>query len=377
MQVKCTSCRAYQSLSDKCEYCGVKLNINNENKEVSNEDLKSFKLAFFEFNNKNYSRSSLLFDEIIKNDSELFVAWVYKVMSDFLNTFTFSVDFDILLKNIKFLVENSKNESNLRFLEEKLIFLIEKIYLDEYTDRTRDIHFEQYIRLRGAYTDNFFEFLNYLSQLFSIDFSQKLIKILVNYFEYHKSHVYGYIGTGREINADGVNLMKDLLYKDPETSHQLFKAILEANVGIFERRIIDIAPIGLDKNTIDSNLQYCKELANAFFKITNIDQDRVFNDFELKVKSLPVVKENNSTEKKDGCFIATAAMQDYDHPVVVDLRLFRDNWLLKRKWGANFTIWYYQHSPKAARVIEQSSVLRRLTFFLIVKPLQIITKPLK
>ena len=139
--IKCKSCGAYQSLSGKCEYCGVKLHITEENKEVSNEDLKSFKLAFFEFNNKNYSKSSLLFDELIKKDSELFIAWVYKVMGDFLNTFSYRVDFDILSKNIKFLIENSKNESNLRFLEEKLIFLIEKIYLDEYFDRGLSYHY--------------------------------------------------------------------------------------------------------------------------------------------------------------------------------------------------------------------------------------------
>ncbi len=78
-----------------------------------------------------------------------------------------------------------------------------------------------------------------------------------------------------------------------------------------------------------------------------------------------------------GCFIATAAMGDYDHPVVVDLRFFRDNWLLKRKWGVNFTNWYYTHGPIAANAIEKSIVLRKITFLLIVKPLQIITSRFK
>jgi len=78
-----------------------------------------------------------------------------------------------------------------------------------------------------------------------------------------------------------------------------------------------------------------------------------------------------------GCFIATAAMGDYDHPVVLDLRLFRDNWLLKRNWGINFTNWYYTHGPKAASVIEKSTSMKKLTFYLVVKPLQIITRNLK
>lgn len=83
------------------------------------------------------------------------------------------------------------------------------------------------------------------------------------------------------------------------------------------------------------------------------------------------------SEKKGGCFIATAAMGDYNHPVVMDLRLFRDNWLLKRHWGVKFTNWYYTHGPKAANIIEKSTLLRKVTFFTIVKPLQILTKRFK
>jgi hypothetical protein len=83
------------------------------------------------------------------------------------------------------------------------------------------------------------------------------------------------------------------------------------------------------------------------------------------------------SEKKGACFIATAAMGDYNHPVVMDLRLFRDNWLLKRDWGVKFTNWYYTYGPKAANIIEKSILLKKLTFFAIVKPLQILTKRFK
>jgi hypothetical protein len=82
----------------------------------------------------------------------------------------------------------------------------------------------------------------------------------------------------------------------------------------------------------------------------------------------------NSQSGKAGCFIATAAMGNYDHPVVMDLRFFRDNWLLKRNWGRKFTKWYYKHGPKAATLIEKSVILKKLTFIFVVKPLQLITK---
>lgn len=86
------------------------------------------------------------------------------------------------------------------------------------------------------------------------------------------------------------------------------------------------------------------------------------------------ISESKNEKPKSGCFIATAAMGDYDHPVVVDLRLFRDNWLRERKWGKNFITWYYEKGPKAAKVIEKSTLLRKITFFTIVKPLHLLTR---
>ena len=95
------------------------------------------------------------------------------------------------------------------------------------------------------------------------------------------------------------------------------------------------------------------------------------------VEQLGEANDISSASGAAGCFIATAAMGDYDHPVVIDLRDFRDDWLLKRNWGVKFTNWYYSHGPKAASVIEKSFFLRRLTFIFLVKPLHIITKRIK
>ena len=92
---------------------------------------------------------------------------------------------------------------------------------------------------------------------------------------------------------------------------------------------------------------------------------------------IPIGTENEKPAGAGGgCFIATAAMGDYDHPVVMDLRLFRDNWLLQRDWGVKFTKWYYTHGPKAAKIIDKSTILKKITFMVIVKPLQVLTKSL-
>lgn len=112
----------------------------------------------------------------------------------------------------------------------------------------------------------------------------------------------------------------------------------------------------------------CKQFYNNVFDSTKFTES-------LETSVLP--KDQKKSTSTGGCFIATATMGDYNHPVVMDLRMFRDNWLLNRVWGIKFTNWYYTHGPKAAKVIEKSILLKKITFLLIIKPLQIITKNLK
>ena len=91
--------------------------------------------------------------------------------------------------------------------------------------------------------------------------------------------------------------------------------------------------------------------------------------FEIESWNEEVVQE--TTKSKGKCYIATSVMGDYDHPVVQDLRLFRDNWLLKREWGKKFTNWYYNYGPVAANFIDKSFILKKITYLIIVKPLQL------
>jgi hypothetical protein len=61
------------------------------------------------------------------------------------------------------------------------------------------------------------------------------------------------------------------------------------------------------------------------------------------------------------CFIATAAFADASHPVVCDLREFRDRVLLRHPSGVKFVLWYYRVSPAIAHWIDRRPVARRLT----------------
>jgi hypothetical protein len=69
-------------------------------------------------------------------------------------------------------------------------------------------------------------------------------------------------------------------------------------------------------------------------------------------------------------------MGSYDHPVVMDLREFRDEWLLKRKWGIGFNEWYYKYGKISAVFIGKSKFLKILSFYIIVKPIHFISSVL-
>jgi len=70
-----------------------------------------------------------------------------------------------------------------------------------------------------------------------------------------------------------------------------------------------------------------------------------------------------------GCYIATAAMGDYNHPLVIELRDFRDNWILTKRWGPTFVNFYYRYGSILANYIQNSTFFRRISYLLIVIPL--------
>ena len=108
------------------------------------------------------------------------------------------------------------------------------------------------------------------------------------------------------------------------------------------------------------------ELLRELFQFTKSELNRISPNNEV-----------TNPKSTSGCFIATATMGNYNHPVVYELRQFRDNWLLKKSWGRNFTKWYYKKSPSVAEYIRNSSTLKTLTFTFIVFPLYCISKLIK
>lgn len=65
-----------------------------------------------------------------------------------------------------------------------------------------------------------------------------------------------------------------------------------------------------------------------------------------------------------GCYIATMAYGDYDHPQVMVLRQFRDSYLSKRDWGKKFIKFYYANSPRWVETLKDhkriNSLIRKI-----------------
>lgn len=73
--------------------------------------------------------------------------------------------------------------------------------------------------------------------------------------------------------------------------------------------------------------------------------------------------------KKEGCFIATAAAGDYNHPQVVILRILRDNFIMSYSWGRLFVWAYYKISPSIASLIEKSPITQVMVMRFFVSPI--------
>lgn len=76
----------------------------------------------------------------------------------------------------------------------------------------------------------------------------------------------------------------------------------------------------------------------------------------------------------DGCYIATMAYGDYDHPQVLELRTFRDDFLSKSYLGRNFIKLYYKYSPLLVEKLKDKAKINDIIRTLLDQFIKIIKK---
>ncbi len=323
MQIKCTSCGASQNTNEgeECSFCGSTIIANEEIKnriDKLNANGNLFKLAEVAFEGSDFDEAINYYNKCLEVESEFFEAWYKKGLSILKTSTIGNFKSQQSISAFKQAINNSPNADGFKKrLKKDVIPFISDYYIVSFD------HFKQFKTLANS----------------GIEFAEKLTRA----------------NDTVEFIIDQIGLDIDEIKK----IHSVLSDISTKMAGVILGTMFDKG--GLDKIN--------KDFDHAIKKIKFIRDE--------KLLPLWLNLEPEIATKMKGCFIATAAMGDYDHPVVCDLRLFRDNWLLKRNWGINFTNWYYTHGPKAALVIERSVVLKKLTFVFVVKPLQLLTKKLR
>jgi hypothetical protein len=396
MQVKCQSCGAIAELkgNDNCIFCGALIQDVLQNKTVNTKS--DLTLAMVQYRDNDYEKCIRTLNKIISKDPENQTALVYKYLCKL----------DLYELN---LFESEDNLFN-RLKNSGITKLREDVYEDLYITLKKKI-----LTNEGSYNvfnpefeiayDKLFDFLNYQNT----DFKNKIINILIDVYSWKQNQ------TSRKIeNESGYtyrlgyrpnmlgeiskliiefkkwDIDKALIRRAIMTIKELYSATInyywkEAEQA-YNDYIVDKKPLNEDNLEYKINLyREIQDSANLFsfineYQVASPGIDFGYDAFKYEMLDLEskfnAMVLSKAGEKKK-CFIATATMCDNNHPVVIDLRAFRDNWLLKRNWGVNFTNWYYTYGPKAANAIEKSIVLKKITFLLIVKPLQIITSRFK
>jgi hypothetical protein len=142
-----------------------------------------------------------------------------------------------------------------------------------------------------------------------------------------------------------------------------------------------------NKSFNENDLNEIKNIVRLILEIKSKKSDwtytEIFKDVPLMTNRIDFIINNignhdlfiqKNKSSSSNCFIATATIGDYNHPIVTDLQEFRDQYLLNREWGKKFTQWYYVYGRIVAGYIEHSKPLKLISFILLIKPLHMLVK---
>jgi hypothetical protein len=383
MQKKCISCGAIQDVIEQqnCKYCGSAIELSPKNKKAvkQNSDLS---LALIEFRDNDFEKCISTLNKIISKDPENQTVLVYKHMCDFR---LYDCDTNFF---------NKLNKSEITTINDE-------VYDDLYITFKRNIlpnEQHSYNPLLEITYDKLFKFLTYQNAIFK----NKILNLIIEVYSWEQQQ------TSRKLEKEDSNhwglgyrpyMLEDIkrlifFFEKENINKENIKKIISTIQNLY---IETIKYYWKETEQAFNNFNLNKE-PSEFYKVEykiNLYQEihdvsnliELINQYQIKYPDIDLkcdkfkteilnVKDKfksidaTSYEDKKKCFVATAVMGDYNHPVVLDLRQFRDNWLLKHELGIRFTNWYYTYGPFAASTIEKSKILKTLTFLLIIKPIQ-------
>lgn len=158
---------------------------------------------------------------------------------------------------------------------------------------------------------------------------------------------------------DNQDKIESLYIQDIEQYNTLKKDILDLFEGIFINIYAEFIQLN-SKDDLILFIMIMKRKSNdfKFASVLKIDEE-----YSLRIDKI-------LNENKKGCYIATMAYGDYDHPQVMVLRKFRDDKLSQSAFGRWFIKTYYHYSPKLVEKLKNSNQINKLirsTLNLIIK----------
>jgi hypothetical protein len=361
MNTKCTTCGAPQQLNDlnTCIYCGDILKNENLNENL----LKEFIPIKYEYSQQNYSKVVKLADDYLKKDIFNIPCWCYKISSEFFHKSNNNgfYDFSILSNSLKSLLDLKITTSlSQKVIENQITSVLDKIVIPH------DIlTFRNYQDLENIINENFnSEFSDYCKT-----------KYTTKFFKNNNGN-HNQIYNPKDFDplfAEAAVLIINAQQGSTSLIQRSFKLGYNRSGRIFDQ-LESAGIIGPSQGSKPREvLIKSKSELNILLSTLGINPIPIIDDVAKEKSNVP----NAQSTSKKGCFIATATMGDYNHPIVLDLRYFRDNWLSEQSWGPRFVNWYYKNSPFAAKFIERNKYLRKVVFYILIKPLHFISKKLQ
>lgn len=180
------------------------------------------------------------------------------------------------------------------------------------------------------------------------------------------------LGNGKsfsDINSfiDGCRSDLLLVRQKLGTSNSLYLKISSAVASAAINALVEkinaaqqMANITSDRNSLKGDVA---SALSTMSKISSLDMTsecrNYFNSNNSTLNSI-----NSQLNPSGGCYIATMAYGDYDHPQVMVLRQFRDSYLSKRDWGKKFIKFYYANSPRWVETLKDhkriNSLIRKI-----------------
>ncbi|HEA29696.1 MAG TPA: hypothetical protein ENH91_06835 [Leeuwenhoekiella sp.] len=169
-------------------------------------------------------------------------------------------------------------------------------------------------------------------------------------------------GLKSELNSQGFLLSPDFTIKmflisysekiieSKENSHTEFIKIKNDIIESFINHIESYKSFLKNQNH-NHEIQKMNEKIFIALDYNRQENDHLKNDVLIEIIDSFKSKINTKirdNKQKTGCYIATMAYGDYDHPQVLELRKFRDDFLNKTILGRNFIKLYYRYSPSLA-----------------------------